>query len=238
MTEATPITTPTPPRKKAVNGKAKGSGFENTIAKLLSEKFKPLEFRRSQSSGAILGGKNENLLHKFSDHAKALFIGDVVPTNEADVARDEKWRFRFTIECKFYKDVDTLNQLFKSPQVTAWYEQARTDASKIPDKLPLLIFKFNHTHTFCATDAELTEPPANCTTVLRMWYNVKGTTERRSIYIMLLDEVLQDLSWLKVSLLKPEEWLEGISKSPFGEQPFGDPFGPLTVTTPIIKDMS
>src|ERR1043165_849151 len=86
-------------RKKAVNGKAKGSGFENSIAKLLSEKFKPLEFRRSQSSGAILGGKNHVFLHKFSEDAKALFIGDVVPTNEADVQRAEDWRFRFTIEC-------------------------------------------------------------------------------------------------------------------------------------------
>lgn len=192
------VATPPPPRKKAVNGKAKGSGFENTIAKLLSEKFKPLEFRRSQSSGAILGGQNHVFLHKFSDHAKALFIGDVVPTNEADVMRDESWRFRFTIECKFYKDVDTLNQLFKNPQVTSWYEQARTDASKIPDKLPLLIFKFNHTHTFCATDAELTEPPKSCTTVIRMWYNQRETAERRSIYIMLLDEVLLEPDWLKL----------------------------------------
>jgi len=185
-------------RKKAVNGKAKGSGFENTIAKLLSEKFKPLEFRRSQSSGAILGGRNQIHLDKFSDHAKALFIGDVVPTNEADVLRDEGWQFRFTVECKFYKDVDTLSQLFKSPQVTAWYEQARIDASKIPDKLPLLIFKFNHTPVFCATDAELTTPP-KCSTVLRMWYNLKETGERRSIYIMLFDEVLQELDWLKTN---------------------------------------
>jgi len=189
------------PRKKAVNGKAKGSGFENTIAKLLSAKFTPLEFRRSQSSGAILGGQNHVFLHKFSDHAKALFIGDVVPTNEADVARDEGWRFRFTLECKFYKDVDTLSQLFKNPQVTAWYEQARIDAAKIPDKLPLLIFKFNHTHVFCASDAELTEPPKACTTIIRMWYNSKEG-ERRSIYIMLLDEVLRDLSWLKTDVPK------------------------------------
>jgi hypothetical protein len=216
MSEATPaaIATTQPTRKKAVNGKAKGSGFENTIAKLLSEKFAPLEFRRSQSSGAILGGKNENLLHKFSDHAKALFIGDVVPTNEADVSRIEGWGFRFTIECKFYKDVDTLNQLFKNPQVSSWYEQARTDAAKIPDKLPLLIFKFNHTMTFCATDADLTYPPQTCTTVLRMWYNVKGTNERRSIYIMLLDEVLKDLSWLKTQVAT------------------------ASIPTPIIKELS
>jgi len=204
MTDVAPADAVKPPRKKAVNGKAKGSGFENTIAKLLSDKFKPLEFRRSQSSGAILGGQNHVFLHKFSDHAKALFIGDVVPTNEADVARDEGWRFRFTIECKFYKDVDTLNQLFKNPQVTSWYEQARTDAAKIPDKLPLLIFKFNHTYTFCATDALLTEPPKNCSTVLRMWYNVKESGERRSIYIMLLDEVLQELDWLKTAVVKEQ----------------------------------
>jgi len=196
--ELTPIAD-VKPRKKAVNSKSKGSGFENVIAKLLSEKFKPLEFRRSQSSGAILGGKNEALLHKFSDHAKALFIGDVVPTNEADVAKTEGWCFRFTIECKFYKDQDTLSNLFKTSQVTEWFEQARIDAGKIPDKRPLLIFKFNHTSIFCAVDAVTSQPPDTCKAVMRLWYTTKND-EARTIYVMLLDDVLQDLSWLKMTV--------------------------------------
>lgn len=95
-------------KKKKVNGKAKGNGYENKIAKLLSSKFAPLKFRRSQSSGAILGGQNEKFLDQYSKEVKRAFIGDVVPTNESDPDVPD---FVFSVECKFYKDVETLEQL-------------------------------------------------------------------------------------------------------------------------------
>ena len=81
-----------PAKKKRVNSKAKGSGFEGHIGKVLAEHLPPLKFRRSQSSGAILGGENARFLEQFSNDAKCLFVGDVVPTNEADVFRDEGWK--------------------------------------------------------------------------------------------------------------------------------------------------
>jgi hypothetical protein len=154
-----------PLRKKAVNGRAKGAGFELTIAKLLTETFAPMQFRRSQSSGAILGGKNEADLHKFSEDSKTLFIGDVVPSNEADVARQHGYKLRFCIECKFYQAADTFQGLFKSPQVLAWFAQASTDAAKVKDKSPLLIFKFNFTDTYVGFNVD---PPPTATRIIKV----------------------------------------------------------------------
>jgi hypothetical protein len=190
-----------PARKKAVNGKAKGGSFESTIAKQLSETFKPLQFRRSQSSGAILGGKNAWMMNRFSNDAKTLFIGDVVPTNEADVLRDEGWKFRFTIECKFYKEQDSFTSLFKNPQIKGWFEQAITDAAKVSDKLAMLVFKFNHTPVFVACE-QMVELPKTVSSVVSLCYNVMDSDDiiihRRHIHIALLSELLADQSWWKV----------------------------------------
>lgn len=188
------------PRKKAVNGKAKGSSFELSIAKLFSTTFAPLEFRRSQSSGAILGGQNHVFLHKFSNAAKTLFVGDIVPTNETDVIKAEGWAFRFTVECKFYKEADGFSSLFKNPQLISWWEQACSDASKIADKAPILIFKFNHTPIFAGVDPSQTPlPDKMLQTVTLKYYH--GGVERR-LEICLLDELLKDPSWWKSSPLQ------------------------------------
>ena len=132
-----------------VNGKAKGSGFENVIAKLLTKTFSPFVFKRSQSSGAILGGSNVKNIHHFGTTAKNLFVGDVVPINEDDVLTSHKIKFRYSIECKFYKSSDSFASLFNQPQLIDWFNQACTDAEKV-DKDPLLIFKFNRTPIFVA----------------------------------------------------------------------------------------
>jgi hypothetical protein len=183
-----------PARKKAVNGKAKGSGFESTIAKLFSEKFAPLQFRRSQSSGAILGGQNQIYLHRFSNEAKTLFVGDLVPTNEADVARAEGWKFRFTVECKFYKEADGFTSLFKNPQVKGWFEQALTDALKLPEKEALLIFKFNHTPVFAAVLPSV-KLPDNITARMSLYYNQAGKIQE--FVIVHLTELLEHTDWWK-----------------------------------------
>lgn len=190
--------TETKPAKRRVNGKAKGNGFESTIAKLFTEKFAPLQFRRSQSSGAILGGQNQVHLHRFSDEAKAMFIGDLVPTNESDVARGEGWKFRFTIECKFYKEADSFTSLFKNPQIKGWFEQALTDAAKLPEKEALLIFKFNHTPVYAAILPSVTLPE-NITASLRLDYNHEGKTQE--FVIVQLNELLAHPSWWKQSLI-------------------------------------
>ena len=138
-------TEPIEAKKKRVNGKAKGNGFERGIANKLSTLLSPLEFRRSQSSGAILGGLNAKNLKKFSAGIQALFVGDVTPTNETDVLASEGWSWRFTIECKSYKTVDNLQQLLENSKILAWFDQATDDAAKL-NKEPMLIFKFNHTN--------------------------------------------------------------------------------------------
>lgn len=132
-----------------VNGKAKGSSFENVIAKLLTKTFDPFVFKRSQSSGAILGGSNVKNIHHFGTTAKNLFVGDVVPINEDDILITHKKKFRYSIECKFYKTSDSFASLFNQPQLINWFNQACTDADKV-DKEPLLIFKFNRTPVFVA----------------------------------------------------------------------------------------
>lgn len=190
------------PKKKPVNGKAKGSGFENTIAKLFSTTFAPLEFRRSQSSGAILGGQNQVHLYKFSNAAKALFVGDIVPTNEVDVEKTEGWQFRFTIECKFYKDADGFSALFRNPQLISWWEQACADASKISDKAPMLIFKFNHTPVYVGVNPELTPLPAATPTKMYQTVTLRYYVDavERKLEICLLDELLKEQAWWKRSL--------------------------------------
>lgn len=197
------------PKKKRTNSKRKGNGFEGHVGKVLAEVFAPMQFRRSQSSGAILGGTNAKFLEQFSDDAKALFIGDVVPTNEADIIRDEKWKFRFTLECKFYKDCDNLEHLFNNTKIRGWMEQALNDAEKLK-KDPLLIFKFNRTDTFCATrkDFDVTANKIVPKSVNR-WITVSfdeashpdGTIKPAfEMVIFLFKDALLDKDWWKIQL--------------------------------------
>lgn len=188
------VPTPEPEvkKKKRVNSKAKGSGFEGHISKVLAEALPPMKFRRSQSSGAILGGLNARFMDQFSDDAKALFIGDVVPTNEADVFRDEKWKVKFTVECKFYRDIENLEHLLDKTKILGWYDEAVKDAAKI-GKQPLLIFKFNHSIKFCAIDVKYGLPST-----------IKGTVTLTragdvpiNVAIFSMDEALLDVEWWK-----------------------------------------
>lgn len=188
------MTEETKPKKKRINSKAKGSGFEGHISKVLAEALPPMKFRRSQSSGAILGGVNEKFLEAYSDEAKSLFIGDVVPTNESDVVRDHGWKLRHTFECKFYKDCDNLDQLFGNTKILNWFDQAETDAKKI-GKLPLLIFKFNRTETFFAINSKVDAVPKNISRCITLEYNHQN--EPKEIKIFLMKEALNDTEWFK-----------------------------------------
>jgi len=190
MSEVTPTPEDQPKKTKRINSKKKGSGFEGHIGKLLGEKLAPMKFRRSQSSGAILGGQNERFMDQFSADAKALFIGDVVPTNEADVIREQGWRMKFTIECKFYRDIDSLEHLLDKTRITGWYDKARIDAQKI-SKQPLLIFKFNHSRTFCALEAGYALPLTLRSMLSLHRYNPPNNLELR---IFFLDEAFLDLN--------------------------------------------
>lgn len=196
------IEAPKAEKKKRINSKKKGSGFEGHIAKTLSDKLAPMQFRRSQSSGAILGGQNAKFMQHFSNDAMALFIGDVVPTNEADVIRSDGWKMKFTLECKFYRSPDNLEHLIDGSRIISWYSKARTDAGKL-GKQPLLIFKFNHTQRFCAIE-KLTEPVNGWsqyelpTTIKSMVTLHKLGPDPIELRVFPFDEAILDLDWWKL----------------------------------------
>lgn len=142
------------PRKKAVNGKAKGGAFELKVSKILCEELAPLKFKKSQMSGAIVGGMNAKTAGDYSKLTLALFTGDVVPTNECV---DGNPRFKFVVECKFYKDAERMEALFETSHIYSWLEEAKTDAKKV-DKIGILVFKFNNTSIYAAVDADVALP--------------------------------------------------------------------------------
>lgn len=160
-------------------GKAKGNGFEGTIAKKLSAAL-PINFIRSPGSGARIGGKNfATIGAMMGEEAMKLFNADVVPVNESAVG----YKFRYSVECKAYATADNFTSLVSgSANVFKWFEESVVDSAKI-DRDPILIFKWNHTPIFVAV---LTREAR--------WVNPKLTISRpgqRSLDIYELDELLQ-----------------------------------------------
>lgn len=129
-------------------GRQKGANFEGKIAKALSAAL-PLTFIRSPGSGARVGGQNfEKFGSMFGADAMKLFVADVVPTNERDIG----YRFKWSIECKFYAQVETFSNLFLgASNVYRWFEESVIDAAKV-DKKPILIWKWNNTPIFVAIE--------------------------------------------------------------------------------------
>ncbi len=158
-------------------GKAKGNGFENTVAKKLTAALEPLKFIRTQGSGARVGGKNfETIGQMFGEDALKLFVGDVVPVNEVA----SKKRFYFSIECKFYKTPDSFTSLVSgTSNIFKWMQEAIDDAKKV-GKVPLLIFKWNNTPIFVAGLRDDMRPPAQ----------LSLTQGGRTIDIFYLDDLL------------------------------------------------
>lgn len=178
--------------KPRINSKRKGNNFEGSIVKILSETLQPLKFRRSQSSGAILGGSNKKFLDSYSDEAKSLFVGDVVPTNESDVIRDLGWKLKFTIEAKFYKSPDNFNHLFNNTKIKGWFDQACNDAEKIK-KEPILIFKFNHCDTFCGVRSDtIGSLPSTLSRTMQICFE-----DQVKVTFFKFEEAIKDIEWWK-----------------------------------------
>ena len=158
-------------------GKAKGNGFEATIAKKLSTALDPLKFIRTQGSGARVGGKNfETIGQMFGEDALKLFVGDVVPVNEKQVGLT----FKHSVECKAYKTPDTFPSLVAgTANVFKWMIEAEEDAVKV-GRNPVLVFKWNNIQsmvgTFCETPCHrlILEAPHS-----------------KKIFVSYLDELLQ-----------------------------------------------
>lgn len=163
---------------KKINSKNKGNVFELTIAKALSNAFKPLQFTRSPGSGARVGGTNFNRFKSlYSDDTLNIFVGDVVCVNESDFGLT----FRVNVECKSYKSSDSLSSLISgSSKVFDWLKESEIDAAKT-NKVAVVIFKFNRTQTFVAS----TELPDDCVKI------ILKREDGDPIKIGLLDDVLK-----------------------------------------------
>ena len=140
-------------KKKRVNSKAKGNSQELAICKILTANLAPLCFKRSQQSGAILGGVNAKNLNDYSLEMRALFVGDVCPSNEGN----GNPKFKFVVECKFYKEAEKMEALFSNSLIFKWMEEAAIDAEKV-NKRGIVIFKFNHTPQYCALQPDIQIP--------------------------------------------------------------------------------
>lgn len=133
----------------AINSKQKGNRFERDVANALSERFAaytgiPQSFRRNADSGSFWGGSNKGRKDQY-DTDFAIY-GDLV------CPRD----FRFTIECKNYKDAPPLSALVaqKITQWDTWLGQANQDAAEC-GKDSLVIIKYNRTEIFCLLEKNL-----------------------------------------------------------------------------------
>jgi hypothetical protein len=121
--------------RKRANGKlsgVKGASFEREVAKTFSERFRDYlgvekGFLRNTTSGAVFGGKNAHRLDKVVEERQD--SGDILTPPG----------FRFSIECKNYRNAPTFGSLFKGyAQWDKWLKQA-----KITKKEPILIVKYN-----------------------------------------------------------------------------------------------
>lgn len=162
-------------------GKAKGNGFEGTIAKKLTAACAPLTFIRSPGSGARVGGKNFETFGKmFGADAMKLFVGDVVPTNEKDTGNTFYW----SVECKSYAKSDSFETMVAgNANIFKWFEESVVDAAKT-FKMPILIFKWNHTPIYVAVNSAKTA----------LWpvkERMTLTQDMRSLDIFYLDDLLQ-----------------------------------------------
>lgn len=178
-------------KKKKVNSKRKGGGFELKICKLLSTALSPLVFKKTQQSGAIAGGENSKNNHHYSVELLTAFVGDIFPSNELDLKTE---KFRFSIECKFYKSVETLQNLFENSKIKGWFEESEIDSKKI-NKEPIVIFKFNYTDIYVVllSTVELPYIPEK---LLKLKIN-----ENKEIQILKLDELLKYPNWWKKDII-------------------------------------
>jgi hypothetical protein len=170
------------PRKR-VNSKSKGNGFEGKVSKILATALSPMKFARTPGSGARVGGQNFGVFGAmFSQESLNMFVGDVVPINEQDCEQN----FRFTVECKAYKDPDKLEALFGASNIYKWMEEVLVDCVKVK-KEGIVVFKWNNTPIYTAVTKDI-ELPAD----------VKRIVLTNGIQVAHLDDLLKHTDfWLK-----------------------------------------
>lgn len=155
-----------------VNGKQKGNSFERNIANMLCERFAPYTgiekpFRRNPDSGSFFGGSNIARVDMY-DTNWALYGDLICPKN-----------FRFSVECKHYKEPPTLNSVVRGEvkQWDDWLAQARQDA-KVSGKQMMLIIRYNRTDIFAFLNWKIDDR--------------KPVIEYKGAYLYLLEDLLKN----------------------------------------------
>ncbi len=110
-------------KKKRKNSKAKGSRYENAVAKKLNERFETTDFQRTPGSGAFA------TTHNLPEHLQ--IAGDLItPTN-----------FKFVIECKAGYDLDIYDYFRGSSTIISFIKQGEEEVKNSKDKNYLIIYK-------------------------------------------------------------------------------------------------
>ena len=118
--------------------KTKGKGYENTVAKYLTQVYGD-QFMRVPTSGAYLGGINYDRRTLMTEGQVRAFKGDIIPPDE--------WNY-FNCECKFYKSFN-FHQLYDGNKLLdGWITETLTTAN--PKDLNLIFMKFNNIGEYMA----------------------------------------------------------------------------------------
>lgn len=149
----------------------KGKSFEREVAGIFNKRFKGYYniekpfMRNLEGSGSYFGGKNA---HRGDSHFNPQ-TGDIKTPDD----------FKFTIECKNYKEAPSLAMIVKREvkQWDNWLAQTLQDA-ETSGKFPLLIIKYNYTPIIAISKEGI--------------FNIEPLISYNKYRVYLLDELLKN----------------------------------------------
>jgi len=157
-------------KKKRINSRSKGSGFERQVAKILNETFDTKEFSRTPGSGAYA------TTHSLPKHLK--IYGDLITPE----------KFRYCIEYKKgYNKLSIISLYDYSSDFWKFYEQCEKDSKKA-EKEPLLIFKQDRKPALAMTTANNFSHTLKS---IQLDREKDGYITKHKIY--LLEDILEDM---------------------------------------------
>jgi hypothetical protein len=143
--------------------KTKGKGYENDVAKFLTETYGD-KFIRVPSSGAYLGGSNFDRRHTMTEGQIRSFKGDIIPP--------DSWN-RFNCEAKFYKDFKFHLLYTSNITLDSWILETETAAN--PGDISIIFMKFNRIGEYVAYQANHGFETSKYTTYNPSWHLTSKT---------------------------------------------------------------
>lgn len=143
--------------------KTKGKGYENDIAKFLTETYGE-KFMRVPTSGAFLGGSNYNRRHTMTEGQIRAFKGDIIPPDD--------W-INFNCECKFYKEFKFHLLYDTYSLLDNWILE--TEATANSNDVNLIFMKFNRIGEYVAYQAKEGFSTGNYTLYNSSWHITSKT---------------------------------------------------------------